>query len=140
MAEKELGFDVWFKTEPEPVLVAHPSPPCDTIMAGQLSAPNASSRPGPIKSSEDLRRGFTGFSKPPNDRTRISSFYTCFNRRLSDVNVLLSFPQTFQSVGRWNVLRVLTIRLEIPIPKDVCIVLTRNGDGVFTGCGETQRR
>lgn len=44
------------------------------------------------------------------------------------------------SVGRWNVLRVLTIQLQIPIPKDVCIVLTGNSDGVFTGCGKTQRR
>lgn len=43
MAENEFGFDVWFKMEPELVLVAHPSLPCDTIMADQLSASNASS-------------------------------------------------------------------------------------------------
>lgn len=43
MAENEFGFDVWFKMEPELVLVAHPSPPCDTIMADQLPASIASS-------------------------------------------------------------------------------------------------
>lgn len=43
MAENEFGFDVWFKMEPELVLVARPSLPCDTIMADQLSASNGSS-------------------------------------------------------------------------------------------------
>lgn len=45
MAEKEFGFDVWLKTEPELLLVARPSPPRDTIMADRLSASNASSGP-----------------------------------------------------------------------------------------------
>lgn len=46
---------------------------------------------------------------------------------------------------KWNVewcsdLCAFKIQLKVPIPKDVDIVLTMNSDGVFTGCGETQRR